>query len=57
VLAEKFTAEHAEFAEIFKTFLCELSDLGGKNNHFWATTPKKGTITNHKGDLCTREKP
>jgi len=41
VLAKKFTAEHTKFAEIIKTFLCE---LGGKNNQVWATKLNRGTI-------------
>jgi hypothetical protein len=52
VLARKFTAEHTKFAEIIKTFLCELSlsrvfqrgELGGKNNQVWATKLNRRTI-------------
>jgi hypothetical protein len=34
VLARKFTAEHTEYAENINAFLCELSELCGKNNHY-----------------------
>jgi len=43
VLVREFTAECAEFAEVFKVFLCELSDLSGEKYIILATTPKRGT--------------